>query len=162
MRMPATIRCTVFARRAGRPFAGRRLLAGLLLLGLLPGAHAEQFKRLGAWDVHYVVVRTSFLKPEIAARNEIIRGPDRALLNISVIGQDGKPVTAALTGHVRNLLEQNMPLEFREVREGEAVYYLAQFRHTDREILRFYVDITPPDGTAQRLEFQQQMYQDGR
>lgn len=162
MRNPVTARSTVSARRGWPLLAAGRLVAGLLLLGMLSGAHAEQFKRLGNWDVHYVVVRTSFLKPEIAARNEIIRGPDRALLNVSVIGQDGKPVTAKLSGRMRNLLEQDMPLEFREVREGDAVYYLAQFRHTDREILRFYVDITPPDGTTQRLEFKQQMYQDGR
>ena len=134
------------------------------LTGTLTGtrAQAEQLERLGDWDVHYVVIRTSFLKPEIAAKHGIVRGADRALLNISVIGDDGKPVVATLSGRVRNLLEQDTPLEFQEVREGDAVYYLAQIRHTDREILRFYVDIRPPDGTVQRLEFQQQMYQDGR
>jgi hypothetical protein len=153
------------------PFANRLRRRTTLLLclaaaltGTLTGttAHAEQFERLGNWDVHYVVIRTSFLKPEIAARHGIVRGPDRALLNISVIGDDGKPVVATLSGRVRNLLEQDTPLEFQEVREGEAVYYLSQVKHTDREILRFYVDIRPPDGTVQRLEFQQQMYQDGR
>jgi hypothetical protein len=138
------------------------LVAVALLFGASPFASAEQFKRLGAWDVHYIVIRTTFLKPEIAAKNAIVRGPDRALLNISVIGDDGLPVVAELSGRLRNLLEQDTPLEFQEVREGEAVYYLAQFRHTDREILRFYIDIRPPDGTTQRLEFQQQMYQDGR
>jgi hypothetical protein len=148
-------------------FANRRPSSALLLcclaaVLLVPAARAEQLKRLGNWDVHYVVIRTSFLKPEIAARHDIVRGPDRALVNISVIGDDGRPVVASLSGRVRNLLEQDTPLEFQEVREGEAVYYLAQVRHTDREILRFYVDIRPPDGTVQRLEFQQQMYQDGR
>ncbi len=136
----------------------------LCLAMLLSGAtaRAEQLQRLGDWDVHYVVIRTSFLKPEIAARHGIVRGPDRALLNISVIGTDGKPVAATVSGRMRNLLEQDSPLDFQEVREGEAVYYLAPVKHTDREILRFYVDIRPPDGTVQHLEFQQQMYQDGR
>ncbi len=138
------------------------LLCCLAAVLLVPAAGAEQRKRLGNWDVHYVVIRTSFLKPEIAARHDIVRGPDRALVNISVIGDDGRPVVATLSGRVRNLLEQETPLEFQEVREGEAVYYLAQVKHTDREILRFYVDIRPPDGTVQRLEFQQQMYQDGQ
>jgi hypothetical protein len=137
------------------------LIAGLLL-PLAPSAQAEQFRRLGAWDVHYVVIRTSFLKPDIAARNNIVRGPDRALLNISVLGQDGQPVAAELSGTVRNLLEQVTPLEFQTVREGEAIYYLAQIRHTDRETLRFAIDIVPPDGITQQLRFQQQMYEDGR
>jgi hypothetical protein len=133
-----------------------------LLIAACPFANAEQMRRLGAWDVHYVVIRTSFLTPEIAARNGIVRGPDRALLNVSVLGDDGKPVAAALAGTVRNLLEQSSPLEFAEVRGGEAIYYLAQLRHTDRDTLRFAIDIRPPDGTTQRLEFQQQMYVDGQ
>ena len=137
------------------------LIAGLLL-PLAPSAQAEQFRRLGAWDVHYVVIRTSFLKPDIAARNNIVRGPDRALLNISVLGQDGQPVAAELSGTVRNLLEQVTPLEFQTVREGEAIYYLPQIRHTDRETLRFAIDIVPPDGITQQLRFQQQLYEDGR
>lgn len=134
----------------------------ILLLGPGPIAQAEQFRRLGEWDVHYVVIRTSFLKPEIAARHAIVRGPDRALLNISVIGTDGQPVAAAVSGRVRNLLEQETPLEFQEVREGEAVYYLAPVRHTDRDTLRFHIEIRPPDGSIQHLEFQQQLYVDGQ
>jgi hypothetical protein len=137
-------------------------LAISLLLAACPLANAEQMRRLGAWDVHYVVIRTSFLTPEIASRHGIVRGPDRALLNVSVQGGDGKPVAAEVTGTMRNLLEQTSPLEFAEVREGEAIYYLAQLRHTDRDTLRFAIDIQPPDGTTQRLEFQQQMFVDGR
>ncbi|MFM8354627.1 MAG: DUF4426 domain-containing protein [Gammaproteobacteria bacterium] len=147
-------------RRTARVFRGS-VLAGLLLT-LMPSAQAEQFRRLGAWDVHYVVIRTSFLKPEIAARNNIVRGRDRALLNLSVLGRDGQPVAAEVTGTVRNLLEQVQPLEFQTVREGSAIYYLAEVRHTDRETLRFAIDIVPPDGIPQQLRFQQQLYEDGR
>jgi hypothetical protein len=147
-------------RRTARVFRGS-VLAGLLLT-LMPSAQAEQFRRLGAWDVHYVVIRTSFLKPEIAARNNIVRGRDRALLNLSVLGRDGQPVAAEVTGTVRNLLEQVQPLEFQTVREGTAIYYLAEVRHTDRETLRFAIDIVPPDGIPQQLRFQQQLYEDGR
>jgi len=142
--------------------AGRIAVAFALLVAVCPLANAEQMRRLGSWEVHYVVIRTTFLTPEIAARNNIVRGPDRALLNVSVLGDDGKPVAAVLAGTVRNLLEQSSPLEFAEVREGDAIYYLAQLRHTDRDTLRFAIDIRPPDGTTQRLEFQQQMYVDGR
>jgi hypothetical protein len=161
MRLPSAMTATR-AWYANRLQSGAVLLCCLAAVLLAPAARAEQLKRLGNWDVHYVVVRTSFLKPEIAARHDIVRGPDRALVNISVIGNDGRPVVATLSGRARNLLEQDTPLEFQEVREGEAVYYLAQVKHTDREILRFYIDIRPPDGTVQHLEFQQQMYQDGR
>jgi Domain of unknown function (DUF4426) len=139
-----------------------RLLPLILMLALPTSVSAEQVRRLGSWDVHYIVVRTSFLKPEIAERNGIVRGRDRAFLNISVLGPDGQPVTAEVSGTSRNLLEQVTTLEFREVREGNARYYLAQFQHTDRDTLRFAIDIVPPDGKRQRLTFQQQMYEDDR
>lgn len=136
------------------------LLVGLLAVAL--PASAEQKQRLGDWDVHYVLIQSSFLKPEIAARYGIVRGRDRALLNISVLGDDGLPVAVNIGGTVRNLLEQTTALDFRRVEEGTAIYYLAEVRHTDRETLRFAIDIVPPDGSQQRLQFMQQMFQDPR
>ena len=65
-----------------------------------------------------------------------------------------------LNGEVTNLLEQRAGLDFREIREGDAIYYLAEVRHTDRETLRFHVEITTPDGITRALKFQQQMFWD--
>lgn len=138
-----------------------RWLALLMMLGAV-GAGAEQKAQLGPWEVHYVVVGTTFLKPEVAAAYEVTRGRDRALMNISVLDAEGTPVHADVSGVMINLLSQREPLRFREVQEGAAIYYLAEFKHTDRDTLRFAVDIVPPDGEAQQLTFQQRMYWDGR
>jgi len=132
------------------------LLALILLFGISAGA--EQMRRLGNWDVHYVLIPTMFLNKDIAANNQIIRGRDRALLNISVIGDDGTPVAADVSGFVMNLLGQQQALDIVEVREGSAIYYLATLKYTDREVLRFEVTITPPDDIPQVLKFQQQVY----
>ncbi|MEZ5558486.1 MAG: DUF4426 domain-containing protein [Pseudomonadales bacterium] len=137
-------------------------LTVILAFVLAGSASAEQKQRLGVWDVHYVVIPTLFLKPDIAASYDVVRGVDRAMMNISVLDSDGVPVHAALTGSMTNLLGQVQALSFREVTEGEAVYYLAEVKHTDRETLRFRVEIVPPDGTAQVLAFQQQMFWEGR
>lgn len=134
----------------------RLLTLGVLILAA--GAGAEQMRRLGGWDVHYILLPTTFLKPDVAAGYGITRGPDLALLNISVLSPDGKPTLVGIEGTVTNLLSQQEPLSFSETREGDAVYYLATIRYTDREVLRFAIDISPPDGTKQRLEFQQQMF----
>lgn len=121
-------------------------------------AGAEQMRRLGDWDVHYVLIPTLFLNSDIASTYRITRGRDRALLNISVIGRDGMPVTAQLNGVSTNLLGQQQPLDFVEITEGSAIYYLAIIKHTDRETLRIKVSVTPPDQIPQLLEFQQQMF----
>lgn len=129
--------------------------AALLAAGPL---RAEQMQRLGAYQAHYSVVPTLFLKADIADHYDIRRGQDRALLNISVLGADGMPVQADLAGRVTNLLNQAQPLAFREVTEGNAVYYLAELKHTDQEVLRFAVTVQTPDGATHQLEFQQKMY----
>jgi hypothetical protein len=136
----------------------------LVLCGTLTAAvaDAERKQQSGAYTAHYTLVPTLFLKPDIATAYGIARSRDRALLNVSVLDVDGRPVRARLTGSVRNLLEQQQALTLREVTEGEAVYYLAEVRHTDREVLRFAIDILPPDGPTQTLTFQQQMYWEGR
>ena len=48
-------------------------------------AWAEQMAVFGDWEVHYSLIPTEFLTPEIASKYQVIRGSDRALLNISVV-----------------------------------------------------------------------------
>ena len=61
---------------------------GALLMCLSVQAHAEQKETLGEWDVHYMVVNTPFLTPEVAASYGIVRSKYNALVNISVLNKD--------------------------------------------------------------------------
>jgi hypothetical protein len=144
----------------------RHLAAFLCLMAmtlLFPqAARAEQKQQLGPFEAHYVVVNTTFFKEEVAARYGVVRGRDRALVNVSFLDESGTPVPVELSGTVKNLLSQVESLQFREVREGPAIYYLAEIRHTDRETLRFRIQVVTPDGVARELAFQQQMFWDGR
>ncbi len=123
---------------------------------------AEQMQKFGDWEVHYILVPTTFLKPAIAEQYGIVRGRDRAYLNISVLDRDLDPVSIGIDGTMTNLLGQQQDLEFREVREGSAIYYLTTIKYTDREVLRFEILVTPPEDSSKTLKFQQQMYWDGR
>ncbi|HEY5646036.1 MAG TPA: DUF4426 domain-containing protein [Pseudomonadales bacterium] len=146
-----------------KPQPARSLLSAFLavcLLALPVPPRAEQMQRLGPFEVHYVVVQSTFFSSEIASRYAIVRGRDRALLNISVLDETGSAVPVVIAGTVTNLLGQVAPLEFREVTEGPAVYYLAEIKHTDRETLRFAATITGHDGVPRELRFQQQMFWD--
>lgn len=139
----------------------RALLAAAALL-LACSGWAERMQPMGSYEAHYSLVPTLLLKADVVARYGISRGRDRALLNVSVLDADGQPVRATVTGIVRDLLGQQRDLGFREVVEGEAVYYLAGVRHDDREVLRFAIRVTTPDGRVHPLEFQQKMYWEGR
>ena len=136
-----------------------------MLLSLLftsTAAQAEQKQMLGPYEAHYVVVQSTFFNEEVAGKYGIVRGRDRALMNLSFLDESLTPVAVRLNGISKNLLSQEVDLEFREVREGDAIYYLAEVRHTDRETLRFRIQVTTPDGEERELTFQQQMFWDGR
>lgn len=133
---------------------------GCLLLSIT--AHAEQLQRLGPVEVHYSLLPTTFLKPAIAEQYGVTRGPDRALLNISVLDARVQPISRAvaalLNGTMTNLLGQTQSLEFRETREGDAIYYLAELKHSDREVLRFDIEVIVDGVVLGHLAFQQQMF----
>ena len=139
--------------------SGYLLIALLLVSGV---ARAEQMVVFGDWEVHYSLIPTEFLTPEIANQYQVIRGRDRALHNISVLDQNDKPVRAGIAGEIRNLLSQKTPLKFCEFQEGGAVYYLATVKHMDRELLRFQITIVPTGDTEKVLSFEQTMYWETR
>lgn len=137
----------------------RSVVASLILTLLLIAlpSQAEQKKVLGDWDVHYMVVNTTFLTPEIAKNNGIVRSKYNALVNISVLESKGKKAQiAAVSGAATNLLGNKKELKFKRVQEDKAIYYLAVVPFRDRETLRFSIDIRQGN-TTETLEFQQKM-----
>lgn len=123
-------------------------------------AYAEQKKTLGTWDVHYMVVNTSFLAPDVAKAYGIARSKYSALVNISVLeSASSRALSPDVMGHATNLLGTQKTLSFKRVTEGEAVYYLAILPFDDRDTFRFVVDIN--DGQQkQTLRFQQELWVD--
>ena len=135
-----------------------RAAMAVVLLALAAGAlFAEQKQSFGGYDVHYSVFNPSFLRAEIAERYDIVRGRDKALVNISVLDGE-RSVTVPVSGSVMNLLGQSQALDFREVREGEAVYYLAMLTYQDRDTLRFEITADLPGHGPAVVKFQQTLY----
>ncbi len=132
-------------------------LACALLLSL--SATAEQKITSGALDIHYIVLNSSFLQPAIAKANGLERGKNIAMLNVSPL-RDGKGEKSTLSGSVTNLLGQSRTLKFREIDEGEAVYYIAQFPIDSRETLKIAVDLIDSEGTSHSLKFNQEVFPD--
>jgi len=129
------------------------------LLCLLTATHAaaEQLQSFGNWDIHYVVVPSTFLRPEIALQYSVVRAKNRSLVNISVLDKAGKATRGKIRGTTVNLLGQLQALEFREVAEASAIYYLAEIEHDNEEVLRFRITATI-DGRELLVEFQQKLY----
>jgi hypothetical protein len=128
----------------------------LFALALLPGlVQAQQSQTFGPFELHYSVVNTTFLDPKIAATYGIIRGEKRAILNLAVRERltDGSAARAmVLQGRTWDLI-QNQALEFREIREGESIYYIAEFPFINEEWRFFEIDFRPA-GADQTYTFQ--------
>ena len=136
----------------------RRLLAFVAGILFAATAAAQQFKAFGDIEVHYAVVNTLFLQPDVAARYGIVRDTDRAIVNVSVLDHDGAALAADLSGVTVNLLNHEAKLKFDAIKEDASTYYIAPIRYTNQDVLRFRIDVALPDRPPMRLEFQQEMY----
>jgi hypothetical protein len=139
----------------------RGLVSIIVALSALVAANAawsEQVQQFADWDVHYVVIPSTFLRPEVATQYTITRAKNRSLVNISVLNKTGEATHSRVQGSASNLLGQRLDLQFREVAEAGAVYYLAELEHDNEDILRFRISVKVGNGEEMLLEFQQKLY----
>ncbi|MCB1841700.1 MAG: DUF4426 domain-containing protein [Halioglobus sp.] len=136
----------------------------LLLALCLPRlAVAQQSEMFGPYELHYSVLNSTFIAPETAQRYGITRGKKRGIVNVAVRehGSDGTVARPMLLkGRTWDLI-QNQTLEFQEVREGPAVYYIAEFKFINEE-WRFFELYFRPEGAGQtyQFKFKHQLYTD--
>ena len=140
----------------------RNLVLLFLLLPLAGQVLAQQSERFGPFELHYAVVNTTFLEPEVAVNYGITRGEKRAILNLAVREHlaDGTTIarTMVIKGRTWDLI-QNQFLEFKEIREGPATYYIAEFKFINEEWRFFEMDFRP-EGADQTytFKFRHQLY----
>ena len=120
---------------------------------------AEQKQSYGDLDVHYSAFNSGFLQPEIAAATGLVRSKTQGVVNVAVL-KAGTASSAQVNGTVKNLLGQSTALSFKEVKEGKAIYYLAQFPFEQRETLRFTLNVTAADGVPHSFDFNQEFFPD--
>ena len=128
---------------------------GYLVAALAFPTSAAQFETLGDWDVHYIVLDSTFLTPSIAQQYQIRRSRYNAFVNISVLDhttQEAQDV--AVSGVATNLIGTKRNLEFVQVKEQQAIYYLAQLPISHRETQQFKIDIFAGN-KRQTLSFKQ-------
>ncbi|MFT5033777.1 MAG: hypothetical protein ACI9OO_001713 [Bacteroidia bacterium] len=141
------------------------LAVSLFVQLLLPTtALAEQKQRFDKYDVHYMIVNSTFLSPEVAKSYGIVRGEDHFIINIAVheILDDGSTAArkADVSGTSFDLIHR-LTLDFKEIDERTAVYYIAQFQANDKETLNFTLKIHPSTSErSYKMQFNQVMYAD--
>jgi hypothetical protein len=131
------------------------LTAVILLLPLT--VTAENSKEFGQYVIHYNALATDVLPPEVARQYHITRSRNRGMINITVLkkilGSPGQPVHAQVTVTARNLVGQSRAINTREIRDGNAIYYIGEFGVANEETLKFDVSARP-QGSQESVEAQ--------
>ena len=120
---------------------------------------AEQKFVKSDWDIHYIAFPSSFLEPEVARQYGLTRSKYQAVINISVLDNTNKDKAqrAYISGKAKNLIGQNIQLDFKQVVEGDAIYYLSQLQYHDNQPVEFSIDIQQGNRT-ENIKFKKTFY----
>lgn len=102
-------------------------------------------EKFGDYTVHYNVFNSTDIPAKVAEAYKLVRGKDRALVNISLTKTENGSTTlglpAIVSGASKNLMQQKQALKFIEIKEGDATYYLAPFVFNNEEVLHFDIQV---------------------
>ena len=129
------------------------LSASAMAADVIKGERKETF---GDVTVHYNTFNSTFLTPDIAKAAELIRSKNQGVINVSVI-KDGKPLIANVTGTVKDLTSQSVPLNFKQVTEQGAIYYIAQYPVPQQETRTFEIKVQNGD-KINTINFNQELF----
>jgi hypothetical protein len=120
-------------------------------------------EKFGAYTVHYNVFNSTDIPAKVAEAYKLVRGKDRALVNISLTktenGSTSLGLPAVVTGSSKNLMQQKQTLTFIEIKEGDATYYLAPFVFNNEEVLHFDIQVnTDVSGKPINFTFNRTLY----
>lgn len=141
-------------------------IAGLFLLATfsLPAIASSPVK-IGDYLIHYNVMATAELNPQVAQGYGITRSKGFGFVRVTVNkqGENGKllPVDARVSGQVSNLAGQLQSLGFKSHAVGQDLghFNLATFRYTPEDPLRFNLKVTYEGGKpAAELNFIERIY----
>ncbi|MBT2296829.1 MULTISPECIES: DUF4426 domain-containing protein [Pseudomonas] len=129
------------------------LSAGAMAADVIKAERKEVF---GDITVHYNTFNSTFLTPDIAKNAELIRSKGQGVINVSVI-KDGKPLMAQVSGTVKDLTSQSIALNFKQVTEQGAIYYIAQYPVPQQETRTFEIKVQTGD-KINTINFNQELF----
>ena len=130
----------------------------LFTLSLAAGANSTQ---VGDLHVYYNALPSTDLTPEVARQYGITRSANHALLNVSVRrGEPGADVAvpAKVLAVATNLAGQRNGVEMREVRDGDALYYLGEAPVNGQDTLTFEREVTVKGQAPVKAAFRQEFF----
>lgn len=141
-----------------------RVLTVILALVFASNLHAEE-KKVGDYIIYYNAFNSSFLQPNVAKTYNIPRSGTTGVLNVAIhkANNENRPdaISANVQGRAENQLSQFEDLAFREIKEDNAIYYLADFQFRNQEETELTISIRiPGEKEPIELELDKKFYKD--
>ncbi|MHC8317284.1 DUF4426 domain-containing protein [Pseudomonas sp. LB3P31] len=116
----------------------------------------DRQEKFGDVTVHYNTFNSTFLTPDIAKAAELTRSKNQGVINVSVL-KDGKPQMAQVSGTIKDLTSQSVKLNFRQITEQGAIYYIAQYPVDQQEVRTFEIKVQNGD-KINTINFNQELF----
>ncbi len=116
----------------------------------------DRQEKFGDVTVHYNTFNSTFLTPDMAKAAELTRSKNQGVINVSVL-KDGKPQMAQVSGTVKDLTSQSVPLKFKQITEQGAIYYIAHYPVDQQEVRTFEIKVQTGDKTN-TINFNQELF----
>ncbi|MGH8389830.1 MAG: DUF4426 domain-containing protein [Pseudomonas sp.] len=116
----------------------------------------ERQETFGDVTVHYNTFNSTYLTPDIAKATELTRSKNQGVINVSVL-KDGTPQMAQVSGTVKDLTSQSVPLNFKQITEQGAIYYIAQYPVPQQETRTFEIKVQTGD-KINTINFNQELF----
>jgi hypothetical protein len=137
-------------------------LATIVTTAVSAQQSTKPYEEFGDYKVYFSVFNSTFIKPEVARVYNLTRAKDRVLINISVVKNNTFGLPAKISGQASNLMQQKKTLEFTEIAEQGATYYLASLFHLHEEVINFTIEVTPEgESKSHTVKFTRKLHQSG-
>lgn len=128
-----------------RRLARRALVAGLLIgTAALARADDAGVRDAGPYRVHYNALPADEIAPAMAERHGLPTTPGHCVVSVAVEHRaSGTPVAAMASGEITRPDGRMRPLDLREMRVDDRVYYVAAVPLDGALRLRFELKVSP-------------------
>lgn len=138
----------------------------MLSASALLQAQENSSQRFDQYEIFYSTFNTSFLQPKVAKAYGVVRGKDKALINIAVVETlaDGtkQNVNADVTALISDLIHKT-EIELTRVQEQNAIYYIGPFDIQHKLDMYFTLQVKPESSKkTYTVSLKKRLYVDGK
>lgn len=137
------------------------LMLCLMTITNIGYSHAEQKQQVGHFAIHYMAFGSTFITPQIAKAYGLTRSSYNGIVNITVLNTklEGHPaIPVEISGIANNLIDARITLDFKEIHEGNSIYYIAEIPYRDDQDVNFTIAVKYGNQLNTSLKFKQKFY----